>query len=94
MATRVIISAMAGADLLEILDYISPQNLDRALSFVQEIQERASRTLATLPDGGAPYKGSLRYLTISGYVFVYEHLKAANEVHILSVHGRGEDWKG
>jgi plasmid stabilization system protein ParE len=94
MAARVIISPTADADLLEILDYIAPHNPVRALSFVQEIQERASRTLATLPDGGAPYKGSLRYLTISGYVFVYEHVKAMNEVHVLSVHGRGEDWKG
>ncbi len=93
MATRVIISPTADADLLAILDFIVPQNAERAFSFVQEIQERASLALATLPDGGAPYKGSLRYLTISGYVFVYEHVKTANEVHVLSVHGRGEDWK-
>jgi plasmid stabilization system protein ParE len=94
MTATVIISPTADADLLEILDYIAPQNPECALSFLHDIQERASRTLATLPDGGAPYKGSLRYLTISGYVFVYEHVKAVNEVHILSVHGRGEDWKG
>jgi plasmid stabilization system protein ParE len=58
MATRVIISPTADADLLEILDYIAPQSPERAFSFIQEIQERAS------------------------------------EVHVLSVHGRGEDWKG
>jgi plasmid stabilization system protein ParE len=93
MAARIIISPTADADLLDILDFIAAQNPTRALSFVQEIQERAGRTLATLPDGGAPYKGSLRSLTISGYVFVYEYVRAANEVHVLSVHGRGEDWK-
>jgi len=93
MTTKVIISESADADLLEIGRIIAQDSLDRAISFINEIQETTEKTLSIFPESGSSYKDDLRYFTVRGYVFVYEYVKSEQTVLILNIYAPKQDWK-
>jgi len=93
MTTKVVISESADADLLEIGHIIAQDSLDRAISFISEIQETTEKTLSVFPESGSPYKDDLRYFTVRRYVFVYEYIKSEDTVLVLNIYAPKQDWK-
>jgi len=93
MPTKVVLSESADADLLEIGRIIALDSVDRAISFVDEIQKKTKDTLSVLPQSGSPYKDDLRFFVVRGYVFVYEYIKQDDIVLVLNVYAPKQDWK-
>lgn len=93
MATKVIISKSADADLLEIGRFIAMDSIDRAISFIDDIQRITQKTLSVFPESGAIYKDGQRYFVVRGYVFVYEYMKQDGTVLVLNVFAPKQDWK-
>ena len=71
----VVFSAAARADLLEISNYISHDNPERAISFVDEIAARCV-TLGEFPQAARSVRGTesdLRVVPFRGYIIVYRN---------------------
>lgn len=93
MSTKVIISETADADLLEIGRIIAQDSIERAISFISEIQETTEQTLSVFPESGSPYKENLRYFIVRNYIFIYEYIKSKDTVIILNIYAPKQDWK-
>lgn len=93
MASKIIISPSADQDLKSILSFIAEDSPERALHFVDELQEKAKTILGTFPESGHVFKQDQRYITIKRYVLVYEYHAQIDTVYILEVHAPGKNWK-
>lgn len=85
---RIIYSAPARNDLLEIWDYIKDDSESAADSFINRIKDTLSR-LATAPELGRPrteLHPEFRSMPVSSYVVFYRALPETVEV-IRIVHG-------
>lgn len=92
MAYRVYFSRSAQDDFLSIIDFIAADNPDRALSFVDDLQQRTVEMLATFPRTGRRH-GSFRYLVLDSYIVAYDIDETARAVHILLVSEGHRLWR-
>jgi toxin ParE1/3/4 len=67
MTFRVVIAKSAKADLQKIIDFIAADNPERAISFVNELQERTANLLAAFPESGRRYDENTRFIAIRNY---------------------------
>jgi len=81
------------AALVEFIDHVDVDSIPSVLDFLERIQARLVRTLSTLPEAGLTFQGKVRMLPVEGYVFLYEHHPAANEVHVLDMIAPGRNWR-
>jgi toxin ParE1/3/4 len=85
---RVVFSPQAKRDLQKIADYIAIDNPDRAVTFIEEIEERCLR-LGEFPRSARPFPElgtNAHILPFGNYVILYRDL--ADEVSIERVvHG-------
>ena len=81
------------AALVELIDHVDVDSIPPVLDFLERIQARLVRTLSTLPEAGPVFLGKVRMLPVEGYVFLYEHHPAANEVHVLDMIAPGRNWR-
>lgn len=61
------------------------------LDFLEQIQTRLVEALSTFPEAGAVFHGEVRMFPVKGFVFLYEHHVAVQEVHVLDVISPGEE---
>ena len=81
------------AALVELIDHVDVDSIPSILDFLERMQARLVRTLSTLPEAGPVFQGKVRMLPVEGYVFLYEHHPAANEVHVLDMIAPGRNWR-
>ncbi|MFD1508553.1 hypothetical protein [Lacimonas salitolerans] len=79
--------------LVELIDHVDVDSIPTVLDFLERIQARLVKTLSTLPEAGPVFQGKVRMLPVDGYVFLYEHHPAANEVHVLDMIAPGRNWR-
>jgi len=91
--TRLVTSPSANDELLEILTFIARNNPQKALEFIETLEQQIRKTLTTLPEAGKPHRNGTRYLTVMGRIIVYKYDKANDTVNILHYFGGGENWK-
>lgn len=80
-------------DLRGIAAYIAQDNPIRALTFISEIEESTSKTLALAPKAGTVYKGNTRFFPVRGYVALYEVDEDRQVVKVLHFVNSRTDWK-
>jgi hypothetical protein len=81
------------AALVELIDHVDVDSIPTVLDFLERVQGRLVKTLSTLPEAGPVFHGRVRMLPVEGYVFLYEHHPAANEVHVLDMIAPGRNWR-
>jgi len=81
------------AALVELIDHVDVDSIPTLLDFLERIKERLVKTLSILPEAGPVFQGRVRMLPVEGYVFLYEHQSAANEVHVLDIIAPGRNWR-
>ena len=84
---------VALADLRSIASYIAQDNPPRAISFIDELQERTNAFPAIAPNGGTPYKNNTRYFVVRNYVVLYEVNDVERCVDVLHIVSGRTDWK-
>ena len=89
----IILAPEVDAAILRLIDYVDPSEIPGVLAFLEGIQERMVQTLSAFPEGGARFKGQVRFLAFEGYTFLYEYHADANEVHVLDLIMPGRDWR-
>jgi len=89
----VLFAPRVDAALVELIDYVDVDSIPTMLDFLERIQTRLVKTLSTLPEAGSVFQGKVRMLPMEGYVFLYEHHSAANEVHVLDMIAPGRNWR-
>ena len=84
-------SELARIDLLEIIDYISDDNLDAAQRVKDDIEEKAKK-LSTFPRMGrfGRVEGTRELIASANYILVYE--EGALTVRILRVLHAAQHW--
>ena len=84
-------SALARADLLDIIDYISDDNLVAALQVMDDINLKVGQ-LADFPKSGrlGRVEGTRELVVLANYVVVY--CEEANATHILRVLHSAQQW--
>lgn len=93
MPTKLIIAPAASQALDDIFDYIHADSPQAAERFVVMLRERLEKGLTTFPLLGPVFQGSVRMFVIEGYTFLYRYAEEADEVRILKVYGRGQNWR-
>lgn len=81
------------AALVEFIDHVDVDSIPTVLDFLERIQARLIKTLSTLPEAGPVFQGKVRMFPVEGYVFLYEHHPAVNEVHVLDMIAPGRNWR-
>lgn len=84
-------SASADADFDSILFYIAADNPVRAISFVEELKQRAMDFLSATPNAGSSI-GQFRYMVVGQYVIVYSVDDEASLVHVRLVTEGHRNW--
>jgi toxin ParE1/3/4 len=82
----------ADADLDGILHFIAQDNPLRAISFVDELRQRAVEALSIFPNAGKPF-GAARMLSFGNYVILYRVDESAKTVTIILVTEGHRDWR-
>ena len=54
---------------------------------------RLVETLSSFPEAGAVFQREIRMFPVDGYVFLYEHHAAMQEVHVLDLIAPGQNWR-
>lgn len=90
---KIILAPEVDAAIIRLIDYVDPSDIPNVLDFLERIQTRMARTLSIYPEAGAPFQGSVRFLALEGYTFLYEYHAPANEVHVLDLMMPGQDWR-
>ena len=89
---RVVFTSLADGDLEDILDYIAVDSPTRAVSFVEELRDRAIKTLSIAPMGGAR-RGSVRFFPFGDYVIVYEVYQEQQTVVVHMISHASRQWQ-
>ncbi len=92
MSYRVNFTELADHDLDDILDYIAQDNPFNAINFIDQLEERITKTLGIFPNGGNRYKSS-RYFSFDNYVVVYDVDESSKTVNILLITEGHRQWK-
>ncbi len=80
-------------ELRGILEYITADNPQRAVTFVDELEQKTKSFLSSAPKGGSLYKGQTRYFPIGNYVVLYEIDEKNTQVNVLHIVSARTDWK-
>ena len=80
-------------DLMEIAAYIAQDNLKRAMSFIDELEQQTRNLLSTAPRSGRIYKNQTRYFPIGRYIILYEVNEPKKLVEVLHIVAGATDWK-
>lgn len=89
----VLFAPRVDAALVEFIDHVDVDSIPTVLDFLEQIQTRLVETLSTFPEAGAVFQGEVRMFPVKGYVFLYEHHVAVQEVHVLDVIAPGRNWR-
>ncbi len=89
----VIFGPAVDAAITHLIDYVDPSDIPTVITFLERIQTRLVKTLATFPEGGSRFQGNLRMMVVENYTFLYKYHAAANEVHVLEMIAPGQDWR-
>jgi len=89
----IILAPEVDAAILRLIDHVDPSEIPDALNFLEGIHQRMARTLSDFPEGGAPFQGRVRCLTLEGYTYLYEYHEDTNEVHVLDLMMPGQNWR-
>ena len=92
MSYRVNFTELADHDLDDILDYIAQDNPVNAINFIDQLEERITKTLGIFPNGGNRYRSS-RYLSFDNNVVVYDVDELSKIVSILLITEGHRQWK-
>jgi toxin ParE1/3/4 len=85
-------SENADADFDGILHFIAQDNPLRAISFIDELRQRAVNALESFPNAGKPF-GAARMLSFGNYVILYRVDEPAKTVTIILVTEGHRDWQ-
>ena len=88
----VVFTPQADEDFDNIIDHIAKDDPVRALSFVQELRDRACNALSMVPRGGAAFKGSY-FFPFGNYVVVYDIDDANSRVVVHMISHSRRQWK-
>ena len=80
-------------DLMEIAAYIARDNLKRAMSFIDELEQQTRNLLSMAPRSGRIYKNQTRYFPIGRYIILYEVNEPKKLVEVLHIVAGATDWK-
>ena len=83
----VIISPLAERNLKAIAHYIARDNIDRAMTFTQELRQQC-QDLGTLPSRGSSFptrKSDIRRLVHGNYLIFYRYHESQDTVFILRI---------
>ena len=89
----VLFAPRVDAALVEFIDHVDVDSIPTVLDFLERIQTRLVETLSTFPEAGALFQGEVRMFPVDGYVFLYEHHAAMQEVHVLDLIAPGRNWR-
>jgi toxin ParE1/3/4 len=92
MVYRVYFTDEARNDFYSIIDFIAADNPKRALSFVDELQNRATAILAQFPNSGRTI-GTARYIVLDNYVIAYDVDEAGKTVFVLLISEGHRLWR-
>lgn len=92
-SVTVIFAPGVDAALVEIIDHVDVESIPTVLEFLDRVQLRLVETLSTFPEAGAVFQGKIRVFPVDGYVFLYEHHAAMQEVHVLDLIAPGRNWR-
>ncbi len=92
-SVTVIFAPGVDAALVEIIDHVDVESIPTVLEFLDRIQLRLVETLSTFPEAGTVFQGKIRVFPVDGYVFLYEHHAAMQEVHVLDLIAPGRNWR-
>lgn len=81
------------AALVELIDHVDLDSIPTVLDFLERIQARLVQTLSTFPEAGPVFQGAVRMFPVEGYVFLYEHRPAEDEIHVLDMIAPGRNWR-
>lgn len=93
MNFEVIFTNAANQDFLNILEFIAKDNPDKAIEFIDKLEDRTRHFLTMNPFGGKVYKDNVRYIVFDNYIIVYEPNESNKELYIYMVSERHRDWK-
>jgi toxin ParE1/3/4 len=82
----------ADADFDGNLHFIAQDNPLRAMSFVDELRQKASAALETFPNAGKPF-GAARMLSFGNYAILYRVDEPAKTATIILVTEGHRDWQ-
>lgn len=82
----------AVVDFDGILHFIAQDNPLRAISFVDELRQRAAEALELFPNVGRQF-GAARMLSFGNYIILYRVDDAARTVTIIVVTEGHRDWQ-
>ncbi len=96
---RVVFTATARNDLLNISEYIALDNPDRAISFVKEMVKSFEKTLSIFPESGQLYTehnfdSDIRIMPYGKYIGFYQVNKTEKAVEILYIFNSKQDIVG
>jgi len=89
----IILAPEVDAAVLRLIDHVDPSEIPDVLAFLEGVHQRMANTLSDFPESGARFQGGVRFLSLSGYTYLYEYLAEANEVHVLDLMMPGQNWR-
>lgn len=89
---EVAFSPDADADFEAILHFIAADSPERAIAFIDRLEERIRNLLSQAPFAGTAF-GKHRFTVFSSYVVVYSVDEDARRVHVVLVAEGHRDWR-
>ncbi|MHA7886151.1 hypothetical protein [Roseicyclus sp.] len=89
----IILAPEVDAAILRLIDHVDPSDIPNVLRFLDGIHQRMARTLSAFPEAGVAFQGSVRFLALEGYTYLYEYHGDLNEVHVLDLMMPGQNWR-
>ena len=93
MDYRIIIPKTAQDDLEEIATYIGLDNLQKAMSFIDELREYIIRRLGFMPLSAKIVKNQIRMTPYKRYNIFYIVSESNKIVTIIHIFAGGRDWE-
>ena len=92
MSYSIRFTPIADNDFDDILHFIAADSPVRAISFVQNLRERATELLQMFPNSGKRI-GNCRMMSLENYIIVYRVDEKFKIVHVLMVTEGHRDWQ-
>ena len=90
---KVIFAPAVDAAIFALIDYVELDEIPTVLGFLEDLQQRLVKTLATFPEGGSRFQGAVRMINFDRYTFLYEFHAGVHEVHVLEMIAPGQNWR-
>lgn len=89
----IILAPEVDTAVLRLIDHMDASEIPDVLAFLEGVHQRMASTLSDFPESGARFQSGVRFLSLSGYTYLYEYLAEANEVHVLDLMMPGQNWR-